>query len=194
MSEFTDETLIEAIKQGGSARQRAIQHIYRNGNMRDKVVYFVKQNSGNEQDGQDMFHEGIIVMDRNIRQGKFRGESKLSLYLYSICRFQWMNQLRKQAKVDLKSDHNVMDEVAPENPEQDYVSEERKSLLQKVLGQLNKRCQRILEMWKLSYSMEEIANELGLSSAAMARKNRYRCHQSLIKLLQDHPQWADLIR
>ena len=194
MSEFTDESLIEAIKNGGSARQRAIQHIYHNGNMRDKVVHFVKQNSGNEQDGQDMFHEGIIVLDRNIRQEKFRGESKLSLYLYSICRFQWMNQLRKKGKVDLKSDHTSMDDVAPENPETEFVTAERKAMLQKVVSQLNERCQRLLEMWKLSYSMEEIAAELGFSSAAMARKNRYRCHQSLIKLLKDNPQWADLIR
>ena len=120
----------------------------------------MQQNSGNLQDGQDMFHEGIIVLDRNIRQGKFRGESSLTLYLYSICRFQWMNQIRKKAQVDLQEDHLKMDEPVRETPESDVVKSEQKELLRMILEQLGDRCKRILELWKLSYSMEEIATEM----------------------------------
>ena len=100
-----DEDIIKAIKSGGAKRQRAIRFLYNtNQDLLQKVVSYVKNNSGNEQDGQDMFHEGIIVLDRNIRNDKFRGESSLGGYLYSICRLLWMNQIRKNIKVDLRGD------------------------------------------------------------------------------------------
>ena len=194
MTELTDEALIQAIHAGGSRRQKAIRQIYGNTGLHHKIVSFVQQNNGNLQDGQDIFHEGIIVLDKNIRSGKFRGESTLTLYLYSICRFLWMNQIRKKSKVDLQGDHQRMDDIAPDNPAIQLEDQERKEMIRKVLGQLGERCQKILELWKLSYSMEEIATELEFSSAAMARKNKYRCHQSLVKLLQTHPQWTNLIK
>ncbi|NRB64605.1 MAG: hypothetical protein HRU40_16510 [Saprospiraceae bacterium] len=77
----TDNELIEAILAGGAQRQVAIREIYNRDSLRQKVIRFVKANSGNEHDGQDMFHEGIIVLDRNLRNGKFRGESSMDGYL-----------------------------------------------------------------------------------------------------------------
>lgn len=194
MIQLSDLELIKAIKAGGAKRQKAIQQIYTDKGLRNKVIHFVQQNSGNQQDGQDMFHEGIIVLDRNIRQEKFRGDSSISLYLYSTCRFLWMNQIRKKAKVDLKENNQEMDGLAPENPEADFISLEKKEALKKVLSQLGDRCQKVLELWRLSYSMEEIAQKLGFSSAAMARKNKYRCHQSLMKYLKEHPEWMEILR
>lgn len=193
-AQYTDKELIAAIKSGGTERQRAIRYIYNEKGFSQKIIQFVKKNSGNFHDGQDVFHEGIIVLDRNIRQDKFRGESALSSYLYSICRFHWMNQIRKKAKMDYTEDQQRLDEVETENPESKVMSEERKNLLQKVISQLGERCQKILELWKLSYSMAEIAKKLGLSSAAMARKNKYRCHKSLMKYLEEHPEERDFLK
>lgn len=193
-TQYSDTELIEAIKAGGTSRQRAIRYIYNTKGFSQKIIQFVKANSGNMQDGQDMFHEGIIVLDKNIRQDKFRGDSSLSSYLYSICRFLWMNQIRKKAKVDYTEDNQRLDEVEVENPESMTVTDERKKILNFVVSQLGERCQKILEMWKLSYSMEEIAEKLGFSSAAMARKNKYRCHKSLMKYLEKHPDMAELLR
>ena len=194
MNQLSDKELIKAIKTGGGVRQGAIRQIYTDKGLRNKVIHFVQQNSGNQQDGQDMFHEGIIVLDRNIRQEKFRGESTISLYLYSTCRFLWMNQIRKKAKVDLKENNQQMDGLAPENPEMDLMNAEKKQALKKVLSQLGERCQKILELWRLSFSMEEIAQKLGFSSSAMARKNKYRCHQSLMKYLKENPEWMEMLK
>ena len=194
MQQYSDSELIAAIKKGGTSRQKAIRYIYNTKGFSQKIIQFVKTNSGNMQDGQDMFHEGIIVLDRNIRQDKFRGESSLSSYLYSICRFLWMNQIRKKAKVDLTEDNHQLDEVETENPESMVVIDERKRVLNFVISQLGERCKKILELWKLSYTMEEIADKMGFSSSAMARKNKYRCHKSLMKYLEKHPDMAALLK
>ncbi len=191
--ETTDQALIEGVLKGGTARQQAIKAIYNMGNLREKVVWYVQQNSGNRDDGQDIFHEGIIVLDRNIREQKFRGDSSLSLYLYAICRFLWMNQLRKNQKVELQEDHVRMDAPNEETPEIALISQERQTLFRNILGLLGDKCRQVLEMWQLSYSMEEIAEKMGLSSEKMARKSKYRCMQSLIDLVKGQPDWKELL-
>lgn len=194
MKAFSDQELVEAIKRGGSGRQEAIRFIYNKNDLRRKVVHFVRNNQGNEADGNDMFHEGIIVLDRNIREDKFRAESSVEGYLYSICRFLWQNQRRKKARIDLKEDATQMDQVEDSTPEVELLSDEKKNILRRALEQLGERCKQILELWQLSYSMEEIATEMNFSSAQMARKNKYRCQQSLLKFFKEQPQWQQWLR
>lgn len=194
MKAFTDQELVAAIRQGGAGRQEAIRFVYDKAELRRKVIHFVRNNQGNEADGHDMFHEGIIVLDRNIREDKFRAESSVEGYLYSICRFLWQNQRRKKARIELTDDPIQMDQTETTTPEIQLLTEEKKSLLRRALEQLGERCRQILELWQLSYSMEEIAAEMSFSSAQMARKNKYRCQQSLIKFLKEQPKWEQWLR
>lgn len=185
---YEDSEIVAAIKSGGRGRQDMIRHLYKQKDLKGKIIQFVQRNSGNFQDGQDMFHEGIIVMDRNIRQDKFKMESSVNGYLFSICRFLWMNQIRKQGKMTLTEDNSRLDDVEEITPETQLFDNEQKNVLRKLISELGERCQKILELWKLSYSMEEIANELGFSSSAMARKNKYRCQKSLMDIVGKHPE------
>lgn len=185
---YEDSEIVEAIKNGGRGRQDIIRFLYKQQDLKSKIIQFVQRNSGNFQDGQDMFHEGIIVMDRNIRQDKFKMESSVNGYIFSICRFLWMNQIRKQGKMTLTEDNSRLDDVDKVTPETQLFDEEQKTVLRKLLSNLGERCQKILELWKLSYSMEEIAKELNFSSSAMARKNKYRCQKSLMDIVGNNPE------
>ncbi len=193
-SQWTDDQFLAAINSGGQNRQAALRAIYNDNELKRKVIQFVRNRQGNAEDGQDMFHEGIIVLDRNIREGRFRGEAPLKGYLYSICRFLWMNQVRKQAHTTQGAETVLANEPDEYTPEITMIAQERKDLLNSLLGQLGERCQRILELWKLSYSMEEIAASLGFSSADMARKAKYRCHVSLVELVQQNPEMQKVLK
>lgn len=191
----TDERIISDILAGGRKRMEALQTIYKNRQLRDMVSSFIKNNKGNAEDGQDIFHDGMIALDQNIRNGKFRGESPLDGYLYSICRFLWMNQLRKKTRTVTMETLPQADDAPPvETPEGIFLDEERKDALNRLMEKIGERCSKILELWKLSYSMEEIAELLGFSSAGMARKAKYRCHASLLEQIKNNPQWASLLR
>ncbi len=192
--EWTEENLLQGILQGGNERQAAIRFLYNDSGLKRMVAAFVNKNRGNDADGQDIFHEGIIVLDRNIREGKFRGDAPLKGYLYSICRFLWMNQMRKQSHTETVAEMPVTSEVDMQSPEVILVSEERKAVLNSLLNELGERCRQILELWKLSYSMEEIAGRLGFSSPEMAKKAKYRCHVSLLQLIQNNPSLEQLLK
>jgi RNA polymerase sigma factor (sigma-70 family) len=190
-----DARIISDILAGGQSRMEALRIIYQNRKLKDMVSAFVKNNKGSAEDGQDVFHDGIIILDQNIRAGKFRGESPLDGYLYSICRFAWMNRMRKQARTVYVETPPTADEApAATSPEAIILDEERKNVLNRLMSSIGERCAKILELWKLSYSMEEIAEQLGFSSADMARKAKYRCHLALLEQIKSNPHWEALLR
>ncbi len=187
---LNDEAIAAAIRNGGTERQAGLRALYDDKELRSKVFAHVRNHHGNQEDGQDIWQEALIVLDRNVREGKFRQETSVKGYLFSICRFLWMNQLRKKAHTTLVEDIPRYEQPDPETPELTLLDEERKSVLNRLLESLGERCRKILELWKLSFSMEEIAEQLGYSSPGMARKAKYRCQQSLLELIQQSPQMA----
>jgi DNA-directed RNA polymerase specialized sigma24 family protein len=106
-----------------------------------------------------------------------------------------MNQMRKQERVSLVDPIKpAQEEPDFETPEVTFRSEERKGLLSHLLDQLGDQCRKVLEMWKLSYSMAEIADTLQLSSEANARKIKYRCHMALMEYLDKNPRMLEQLK
>ena len=95
---ISDDELVKAIKKGGLEREKALRHLYFRKKVREAIVQNVLANSGNMHQAKDIFHEGIITLDENIREGKYRGQGSLNSYLRSICRFKWLKVLEKERK------------------------------------------------------------------------------------------------
>lgn len=189
---MTDEKFIEMMKAGGVSRDQSIEFIYRNVDLRQKIFSYLKRLGANNDDLQDIYHDGFIVLDKNIRNEKFRGESTIEGYFFSICKFLCLNHLRKNNRLSYVDDVELsaqleMNTFEPYIEEQ-IVFEEDKSLIETTLSQIGESCKKVLTLWKLSYSMNEIANLTGLSSPEMAKKKRYQCHQKLMVLINSNPQ------
>jgi len=193
-SQLSDAELVANIKAGGSKRQAAIAHLYKDKKLKNQILAFVTKNSGNRDDGIDVFHEGIISLDDNIRKNKYEGKGQLRGYLYSICRFIWLNKLKRSDRMVYTDETSKLDAVSYETPEALALSEEQKDILARLLEQLGEKCQQILEMWKLTYSMEEIAKAVGLKHAGMARKQRYVCYQKLMKVIEAKPHLKTILK
>lgn len=190
----TDQSLLNDIKEGGMKRQEAIAKIYRDTKLKNQVISFVKNNSGDGEQGIDVFHEGIITLDDNVRKDKYRGDGNLKGYLYSTCRFLWLNKLRRNKRMVYTEIEGTLDQVVVETPESLSIEEEQKTVLNDLLQQLGEKCQQILEMWKLSYSMEEIAEKVGLGNAGIARRQRYNCYQKLLGFVSDRPELKNILK
>lgn len=191
---FSEEAIIESIGAGGHKRQRAIALIYEDKALKNQIVAFVKSHNGNHEDGVDVFHEGIIAFDKNIRGGNYKGEGKLKGYLYSTCRFIWLNKLKRNKKIVYTAEESQLDQVLYETPESLSLAEEQKKIIASLLGQLDQKCGKILELWKLSYSMDEIAQQVGLKDGSIARRQKYNCYQKLLQIVDKAPNLKNILK
>ena len=87
-----------------------------------------------------------------------------------------------------------LDQVSFETPESLSLDDEQKNILGRLLSQLGTKCEQILELWKLSYSMEEIASKVGLKNASVARKQRYNCYQKLLQIVDKQPNLKNILK
>ncbi len=191
---FSEEAIIESIEAGGHKRQKAIALIYEDKALKNQIVAFVKSHNGNHEDGVDVFHEGIIAFDKNIRSGNYKGEGKLKGYLYSTCRFIWLNKLKRNKKIIYTAEESQLDQVLYETPESLSLAEEQKKIIASLLGQLDQKCGKILELWKLSYSMDEIAQQVGLKDGSIARRQKYNCYQKLLQIVDKAPNLKNILK
>lgn len=179
-----------AIRSGGLKREQALSTLYNVTGLFFKIKQMVVKHGGNEEDARDVYHEGIITLDRKIRQGEYEDRGTIESYLFGICRFIWSNQQRKNKKVDLKDDFTLYDRSTGENPLDTMLNNEDQNLVDSLFSSLGENCSKILSLWKLSYSMNEIAEQMGLPSGDNARKHKFRCYQKLIGLINNSPELA----
>jgi len=187
-------TLAAGIRSGGKQREQALSHLYNATGLYPKIRQMVIQHGGNDEDARDIYHEGIITLDRKIREDNYEDQGSLEGYLFGICRFLWANQHRKNLKIDLKEDFTPYDRAAVENPLDSLVSAEGQLLLDSLFQSLGENCSKILSMCKLSFSMNEIAEELGLPSGDNARKHKFRCYQKLLQIVENSSSLAENLK
>lgn len=172
---LTDSQLLKALKGNQTERNDALEYLYYAPGWRDWVLGFVAQNGGDRSGGEDLFQEAVILFDRNVRQGRFKGYSSAKTYFLGIAKQRWFNQQRT---------NHTMIEITPamydgeqESSENLYIRKENKEIINQVINELGEPCKELLKLYKLSFSNEEIARQLNMSSAELAKKYIYRCRK-----------------
>ena len=194
---LTQAELIEALSGPDvGRRQMALRHLFEHDRLRKAAIAHVRKHSGNQQDGEDVFQEAVIVFDRKIRQGAYLGEGSLEAYFMGIVRWQWYNEQHRAGHIATVLLGDNSPEPPPDgDPEMEYLLTERRELLENLLEQLAEKCRNILKMYRLEYSMEEIADRMGFANSGVAKKEAFLCRKRFQVLLKTRPEiWSDLIR
>ncbi len=178
----------------GSAteREQALGEIYRLN--RIKAGSFVLSNNGSDEEAKDIFQEAMIAFYENVRDGKFKGESAISTYLYSITRFKWLNQIKKN---QIRMDHHqkVEFETSEEGTMFRLIEGEKRNLILDVLEQIGPKCKQLLiQNMYHNASMKEIASSEGYSSEQLVRNTKYKCLKKLKELVTAKPQLESILR
>lgn len=115
--------------------------------------------------------------------GKFRGESDVKTWLFSITRHKWYEYLRKEKKQQSTGD--FLEDYCREtlDLEEQYITKEVLHRVDVLLQKEEERSQIIF--WKRveGYSFLEIANQVGMKENS-ARVVEYRVRQKLKKQLE----------
>src|SRR5476651_1159146 len=98
---FSDKELIETLKKE-HVSDLAIRYLYKN--YYHGLSNYIKTNQGSEQDAEDIFQEIVVSFIEIVKGDKFRGESSIKTFLYTLTRYAWLNELKKRSRVMLREE------------------------------------------------------------------------------------------
>ena len=156
------------------------------------VRYYVIHNGGNQDDAKDVFQESIIIAYKQISREYFELKSGFDSYLYGIARLVWLKILRNRSI----HERNI---TKIEEPEFNYITLETTieeelelRLFRKYFLKLKPECQTLLRLVSENIPYTEIALEMGYKSEKVVRNKKYKCKESLIRMIRSDPEFKNL--
>jgi RNA polymerase sigma factor (sigma-70 family) len=184
---MNDQEIIKQLKKGN---EHYLKYLYEH---LDMVKGWILKNSGNEEDALDIFQEAIIVFYNRLMGGSYESKSKISTYLFAICKRQWYNQLNRRLKYEKPQASVIQIDNRQENfnPEITTRVPTLKKYMEQALEKLGEPCKSlIIASVCLKRKMQEIAEQFKYSNAHSARQQKLRC----IKKLRMFVSYEEIIR
>ncbi|MCI4669536.1 MAG: sigma-70 family RNA polymerase sigma factor [Bacteroidia bacterium] len=186
-----DQRYIQALRENNP---KLIQEI--NQNFRPAIIALCKKNSGNHQEGEDLFQEALLAIWRRVREQGIELHVPFGAYLYRVAKNKWINILKQKARrevtfEDLSGYEGV--EGDSEALERLELIERQEALIWERFKELSDRCQEILKgAWSQTFSsMESMADSLGVSYGYL-RKKKSECTARLMKLVKESHSFQHL--
>jgi len=178
---MSDDKIIELIRKGDT--DKAFLALYKHFPMMRKMIL---SKGGKKEDAEDIFQEALIILYRRVNEPQFKLSSKISTYLYSICRFLWKDELKKRNKIPATGFEENID-TAEENAIAEAVEKESKiKIAEKVLTELGDRCRELLIMfYSGTMKLKDIATKMGYTSENSAKNQKYKCLEGAKKKLAE---------
>jgi RNA polymerase sigma factor (sigma-70 family) len=186
---FTDVSLIQTLRSDENPDE-AIRFLYHE--QFSRTTAYIIQNSGSEQDAEDIFQEVILVFIELLKKDKFRGESSVRTFLYSLTRNTWLNELKKRGRSKLRDKiyENGKDKT-DEDVSHLIVNREIKSQLMQMVDNLGETCKKILLAFYFeNLAMREILKTLNYENEQVVRNKKYKCLKQLEQILSAEPGLA----
>lgn len=190
---LSDTELLAAIRQG-SGLDAAIRSVYRE--HFENMAWLVKNNNGNQQDAEDIFQEVLVSFIGLVQKDKFRGESSVKTFLFSMTKHSWLNELKKRGRSEVRE---LKFEKARDQQETDVshliAEREEKKQVMDVVEQLGDTCKKILVMFYYeNLSMKEILANLEYENEQVVRNKKYKCLKQLEQMITSNPSLLQTLK
>jgi RNA polymerase sigma factor (sigma-70 family) len=184
--DFTDQSLIQSLRSDANPDE-AIRHLYRT-QFRLTVAY-IKQNSGTEEDAEDIFQELVLLFIEILKKDKFRGESSISTFLYALTRNIWLNELNRRGKSKRRDEiFEKGKDVSDVDVSYLIADRETKMHLMKVVDKLGETCKKILLAFYFeNLAIKEILQTLNYENEQVVRNKKYKCLKQLEQMMMGEP-------
>ncbi|HET9744689.1 MAG TPA: sigma-70 family RNA polymerase sigma factor [Chitinophagaceae bacterium] len=183
---LSDAELVAAIRRG-SGLDAAIKFIY--GEHFEGLTRIVKNNSGNQQDAEDIFQEVLVNFIGLVQHDKFRGESSVKTFLFSMTKHTWLNELKKRGRTEVRELKYEKERDQQEMDVSHIIAEnEAKKQVMNVVAHLDDTCKKILVMFYFeNLSMKEILTSLKYENEQVVRNKKYKCLKQLEQMIASNP-------
>jgi len=190
MISYTNEELLHGILRNDNL---ILQYIYKN--FFYKINFFIKKNSGDDDDSNDIFQEAIIIIYRKLKANDLVLDCSFETYLYSVCRFLWLKQLekRKNEREKIQDNHDFNADIYDSSFEATTDMNEKYRLYQKHFKNLGTDCQKVLQMFFDKVPLKQIAQVMGFQSEKYAKKRKYKCKEYLVKSIKQDIEYKKIL-
>ena len=186
MREYSASDIIDGIAR---RKGKIIHYVYKT--CFPDIRKLILVNGGNEHDAEDIFQEGLIKVYQKISGDGLELKCKFGTYLYSVCRFLWLNEIEKN-KVSRRQ-NEISEDLIDDRIANDRIRENvQMRLYEKHFKELSKECQKVLNMYFQKSSMEEICVVMGYKTVGIAKDKKYRCKKSLMNKIYNNPEFKRL--
>jgi RNA polymerase sigma factor (sigma-70 family) len=181
---FSDAELLSNL-QSGTSMNESIQAIYKD--HFDRLCWFVMNNSGSRQDAEDIFQEVVMDFIEAIQKNKFRGESSVGTFLYSLNKYAWLNELKRKGRAMQREIKFDRDQDREEMDVGHLVSHrEARAQVMMIVARLGDDCKKILVMFYYeNLSMKEIVEKTKYGTEQVVRNKKYKCLKQLEQMLNE---------
>lgn len=188
---YADNNILEAITQGRD--DKVLKVLYQE--ELPKVKHYVLNNSGNEEEAEDIFQDAVLILYKQVRRNKFDPKHEVGAFLFSVARNLWINKAKRD-KRQIRLDEGYQAHVEDEAHFMDeMISQERERTINDILDRIGKKCKQLLIYSVFEkMSMKEICERMGFSTENAAKTRNYKCKQKLIELVKDNPEIEHMLR
>lgn len=181
-----NQVYIDGIKQGNP---KVIQQIY--ADFHQVITHLVETHNGTEDDAQDVFQEGLLMMYQKVQTPDFKLTSSFLTYFYAVCRNIWSNKLRKKSSTEVTFDNATLSMIEDE-PVSVLEQNEQYFLYRKMFLRLGADCQKVLNLFLQKVKMSEIMQQMGYGSISYTKKRKFMCKKKLVQLIQNDSSFQEL--
>lgn len=174
-----DDQIADFILKGDKpSRGKAVQWVY--DSCYSIVAKLISDQGGTQEDAEDVFQEGMMILYQNILSQKFKGDSSIKTYFISICKNVWFGMYKKRVK-----DDKLAKELQTHPDDTKPMRYDIKAL-REIINTLSGDCARILVYYYYeNSSMDQLKETFGLGSIQAAKNKKYRCLKYLARKISE---------
>ncbi len=189
---FSNEEIIDAINSGGSIENTVLKFIYTE--VKRPLLKFIKNNSGNKDDAEDIIQDAIIVFYEKVKQDNFKLHTTVIGYIYTVGKYMWHNKLRKSKGQVLLEDYNLST-IDVDQYDLELFHYNETSFVNEILKKIGNACQAILKQSLYQkLQMVEIAKLNGYKNEQIARNKKSKCLKELRKVIENSKRYKTILK
>lgn len=183
---FPDSEIVGNLR-SGKKMDETMKAIYR---MHfDSLCWHIMNNNGSREDAEDIFQEVLVSFIDLVQKDKFRGESSVKTFLFSLNRNLWLNELKRKGRALAREEKF---EKGQEKTEEDFghqlAEREGKKAVLDVVEKLGETCKKILLLFYYeNLPMKEIVSATDFENEQVVRNKKYKCLKQLEQMLDTNP-------
>jgi RNA polymerase sigma factor (sigma-70 family) len=191
--DYSEVELLSALQQG-KPPDAAIRQLYRS--YFEMASGFVRQNNGSQQDAEDIFQEVVINFIELVQRQRFRGETSINNFLYSITRHIWLNELKRKGRATRREEKYEREKDHTEHDLSAWLGDQEiKAQLMQLIESLGETCKKVLvAFYYEGLSMREILGRLDYQNEQVLRNKKYKCMLQLEQLLTGNTKMKEYFK